>query len=87
MCELGTQQNYLPGTLAAWQQAQQTLMSTIGDKERVFTQIRAQLETQLGNSHQQLQTFNLRLEKIMQISGLLILAAMVTALQFVILVN
>lgn len=59
--ELGTQQNYLPGTLAAWGQAQQTLMDTIRDKERVFTQIRGQLETQLGNSHQQLQTFNLRL--------------------------
>ncbi|WP_240782735.1 HAMP domain-containing protein [Escherichia sp. E2661] len=85
--ELGTQQNYLPGTLSAWQQAQQTLMNTIRDKERVFMQIRGQLETQLGNSHQQLQTFNLRLEKIMQISGLLIFAAMVTALLFVILVN
>lgn len=85
--ELGTQKNYLPGTLDAWRQAQQTLMNTIRDKEHVFTQIRGQLETQLGNSHQQLQTFNLRLEKIMQISGLLIFAAMVMALLFVILVN
>ncbi|MDA8477843.1 ATP-binding protein [Citrobacter sp. Awk 4] len=87
LLELGTQQNYLPGTLATWRQAQQTLVSTIRDKERVLMQIRGQLEMQLGNSHQQLQTFNLRLEKIMQISGLLIFAAMVTALLFVILVN
>ncbi|QRG79574.1 ATP-binding protein [Citrobacter sp. R56] len=87
LLELGTQQNYLPGTLATRQQAQQTLESTIREKERVLMQIRGQLEMQLGNSHQQLQTFNLRLEKIMQISGLLIFAAMVTALLFVILVN
>lgn len=87
LLELGTQQNYLPGTLATRRQAQQTLESTIREKERVLMQIRGQLEMQLGNSHQQLQTFNLRLEKIMQISGLLIFGAMVTALLFVILVN
>lgn len=87
LLELGTQQNYLPGTLATRRQAQQTLESTIREKESVLMQIRGQLEMQLGNSHQQLQTFNLRLEKIMQISGLLIFGAMVTALLFVILVN
>lgn len=87
LLELGISPNYLPGAIAENNRAQEALQHTIGDKERVLTQLRAQLEKQLGSSHQQLQTFNHRLENIMQISGTLIVAAMLTALLFVVLLN
>ncbi|GKX63461.1 Phosphoglycerate transport system sensor protein pgtB [Pragia fontium] len=87
LLELGISKNYLPGALADNQHAQQMLQKTVGEKEILLTQLRSQLEKQLGNSHLQLQTFNHKLENIMQISGMLIVAAMLTALLFVVLLN
>lgn len=87
LLELGISKNYLPGAIAENNRAQESLQATIGDKEQVLTQLRAQLEKQLGSSHLQLQTFNHRLESIMQISGTLIVGAMLMALLFVVLLN
>ncbi|GKX51444.1 two-component system sensor histidine kinase PgtB [Budvicia aquatica] len=87
LLELGISKNYLPGAIAENNRAQESLQATIGDKELVLTQLRAQLEKQLGSSHLQLQTFNHRLESIMQISGTLIVGAMLMALLFVVLLN
>ncbi|MDX5628076.1 MULTISPECIES: ATP-binding protein [unclassified Brenneria] len=84
---LGLSENKLPAILNGRNQIQTALRQTTGSKDVALNQFRQQIEQQLGNSHQQLQTFNLRLEQIMNISGMVIVIATLLALLFAFILN
>ncbi|WP_080752607.1 ATP-binding protein [Pectobacterium fontis] len=84
---LGVAENKLPAILIGRSQIQTHLQQTTRMKEQTLAQFRHQIEQQLGNSHQQLQKFNQRLEHIMDISGMVIVAATLIALLFAIILN
>ena len=71
--------NKMPDTMRDYVAAQKrSLMPAM--PERPLGRFRTLLEAQLGSSHQQMQTFNQRLEQIVRVSGGLILLATLLAL-------
>ncbi len=70
-----------------YHQAQQALTLATQAKEATLARFRTQLESQLSNSHQQMQTFNHRLEQIIRVSGRLIVIATLLAMLLVYLLN
>ncbi|MEC5317984.1 ATP-binding protein [Brenneria populi subsp. brevivirga] len=84
---LGLEESKLPAILTERGRIQDSLRQTTLSKEVALGQFRRQIEQQLGNSHRQLQTFNLRLEQIMNISGMVIAIATLLALLFAFILN
>ncbi|CNE64938.1 ATP-binding protein [Yersinia nurmii] len=87
LLNLGTAEQKMPAILQERATALALLEETVNAKEQTLTRFRSQIENQLGNSHQQLQTFNQRLGDIMGISGLLIIVATLLALLFAFTLN
>ncbi|MEE3650738.1 MULTISPECIES: ATP-binding protein [unclassified Brenneria] len=84
---LGLEENKLPAMLRDRSRIQASLRQTTRSKEQALSQFRHQIEQQLGNNHQQLQTFNQRLEHIMNISGMVMVIATLLALLFAFILN
>lgn len=87
LLDIGMAENKMPAAIRDYVQAKETLKQVTQAKEATLARFRTQLETQLGNSHRQLQRFNQRLEHIMWVSGGLILFATLLALLLTYLLN
>lgn len=72
--------NKMPDTMRDYVAAQKALLDASRAREATLGRFRTLLEAQLGSSHQQMQTFNQRLEQIVRVSGGLILVATLLAL-------
>lgn len=72
--------NKMPDTMRDYVAAQKALVDASHAREDTLGRFRTLLEAQLGSSHQQMQTFNQRLEQIVRVSGGLILLATLLAL-------
>ncbi len=80
LLEIGMVKNNMPNTMRDYVAAQKALVDVSRTRETTLGQFRILLETQLGNSHQQMQGFNQRMEQIVRVSGGLILVATFLAL-------
>lgn len=87
LLETGIADNSMPAAMKNYHQAQQALTLATQAKEATLARFRTQLESQLSNSHQQMQTFNHRLEQIIRVSGRLIVIATLLAMLLVYLLN
>lgn len=80
LLEIGMVKNNMPDTMRDYVAAQKALIDVSRTREATLGRFRVLLETQLGNSHQQMQRFNQRMEQIVRVSGGLILVATCLAL-------
>lgn len=80
LLEIGMVKNNMPNTMRDYVAAQKALIDVSRTREATLGRFRILLETQLGNSHQQMQRFNQRMEQIVRVSGGLILVATFLAL-------
>ncbi|EJE3197963.1 two-component system sensor histidine kinase PgtB [Salmonella enterica] len=80
LLEIGMVKNKMPDTMRDYVAAQKALLDASRAREATLGRFRTLLEAQLGSSHQQMQTFNQRLEQIVRVSGGLILVATLLAL-------
>lgn len=80
LLEIGMMKNKMPDTMRDYVAAQKALVDASHAREATLGRFRTLLEAQLGSSHQQMQTFNQRLEQIVRVSGGLILLATLLAL-------
>ncbi len=80
LLEIGMVKNNMPNTMRDYVAAQKALIDVSHTREATLGRFRILLETQLGNSHQQMQRFNQRMEQIVRVSGGLILVATFLAL-------
>ncbi|UAN44549.1 HAMP domain-containing protein [Serratia sp. JSRIV001] len=87
LLETGIAENSMPAAMKDYHQAQRALTLATQAKEATLARFRTQLESQLSNSHQQMQTFNHRLEQIIRVSGRLIVIATLLAMLLVYLLN
>ncbi|MEX2978410.1 ATP-binding protein [Serratia fonticola] len=87
LLETGIAENSMPAAMKNYHQAQRALTLATQAKEATLARFRTQLESQLSNSHQQMQTFNHRLEQIIRVSGRLIVIATLLAMLLVYLLN
>lgn len=87
LLETGIAENNMPAAVNNYLHAQQVLLQATQAKEATLARFRTQLESQLSNSHRQMQTFNHRLEQIIRVSGSLILITTLLAMLLVYLLN
>lgn len=87
LLETGIAESNMPAAMNNYLKAQQVLTQATQAKEATLARFRTQLESQLSNSHRQMQTFNHRLEQIIRVSGGLILIATLLAMLLVYLLN
>lgn len=80
LLEIGMVKNKMPDTMRDYIAAQKAVIDASRVREATLGRFRALLETQLGNSHQQMQMFNERMEQIVRVSGGFILVATLLAL-------
>ena len=80
LLDIGMVKNKMPDTLRDYIAAQKSLIDASRVREVTLGRFRTLLEKQLGNSHQQMQVFNERMEQIARVSGALILVATLLAL-------
>ncbi|MFC0225237.1 two-component system sensor histidine kinase PgtB [Serratia aquatilis] len=87
LLETGIAENSMPAAMEDYLKARQVLIQAAQVKETTLARFRTQLESQLSNSHRQMQTFNHRLEQIIRVSGNLILIATLLAMLLTFLLN
>lgn len=80
LLDIGMKKGKMPDTMLTYIAAQHALIDAGRGREIILKRFRSLLETQLGNSHQQMQMFNQHLEQIVRVSGGLILTATMLAL-------
>lgn len=80
LLDIGMEKGKMPDTMRTYVAAQHALIDAGRVREVTLKRFRTLLETQLGNSHQQMQMFNQHLEQIVRVSGGLILVATMLAL-------
>lgn len=87
LLDTGMADNKMPAAIGEYIQAQKTLQQVTQAKDSTLARFRAQLDTQLRDSHNKMQIFNQRLEHTMRLSGGLILVATLLALMLAYLLN
>lgn len=87
LLDIGIAENKMPAAIREYIQAQRVLSQVTQDKETTLARFRAQLESQLSDSHGKMRAFNQRLEHTMWFSGSLILVATLLALILAYLLN
>ncbi|OON41756.1 sensor histidine kinase [Izhakiella australiensis] len=87
LLDVGMADNKMPAAMREYNQAQAALEQATQAKEHTLARFRAQLESQLNDSHSKMQTFNQRIEHTMHFSGALILVATLLALLLAWLLN
>lgn len=87
LLEIGIAENNMPVTMNNYLKAKQAITQVTQTKEAMLAHFRTQLESQLSNSHHQMQIFNHRLEQIIRVSGSLILLATMLAMLLVYILN
>lgn len=87
LLDIGIAENKMPAAIREYIQAQDSLSQVTQDKETTLARFRAQLESQLSDSHSKMRAFNQRLEHTMWFSGSLILIATLLALILAYLLN
>ncbi len=87
LLDIGLSESKMPAVLHNYRQARIELAAVSAEKEQILERFRIQLDAQLGNSHQQLQTLNSHLANIMSFSGTTIIITALMALLLAILFN
>lgn len=87
LLDTGIAENKMPAAIREYIEAQQALSQVTQAKDTTLARFRAQLESQLSDSHNKMRTFNQRLEHTMWFSGSLILIATLMALALAYLLN
>ena len=87
LLEIGLSESKMPSVLQNYRQARIALATVSAEKEQILERFRTQLDAQLGNSHQQLQTLNSHLANIMSFSGTTIIITALMALLLAVLFN
>ncbi|WP_434641071.1 two-component system sensor histidine kinase PgtB [Klebsiella sp. I138] len=87
LLDTGIAENKMPAAIREYIEAQQALSQVTQAKDTTLARFRAQLESQLSDSHNKMRTFNQRLEHTMWFSGSLILIATLLALALAYLLN
>lgn len=80
LLNMGMEKNKMPDTMRDYVAAQNALVEASRAREATLGRFRTLLEAQLGSSHQQMQSFNQRMEQIVRVSGGFILVATLLAL-------
>lgn len=87
LLDTGIAENKMPAAIREYIEAQKALAQVTQAKESTLARFRAQLESQLSDSHGKMRAFNQRLEHTMWFSGSLILIATLLALALAYLLN
>ncbi|MGU3528406.1 ATP-binding protein [Raoultella planticola] len=87
LLDTGIAENKMPAAIRQYIEAQKALAQVTQAKESTLARFRAQLESQLSDSHGKMRAFNQRLEHTMWFSGSLILIATLLALALAYLLN
>ncbi len=80
LLEIGLAKNNMPDAMRDYIAARKALLEASRTREVTLGRFRTLLEAQLGSNHQQMQRLNQRMERIVQVSGGLILVATLLAL-------